>query len=243
MATTLSPEYRIEELARKAQLSVDTIRYYQKRRLLDPPRRVGRLGWYSAEHVARLSRIRELREHGYSLALIRRQLDGGVDPADLPLAVAVADAADEHHESFTLAELAERSGVPVPLLEAVGREGLLIPRDVNGEERYGPSDVEVVKAGLALLDAGIPLDDLLALSRRHHQTTREIASAAVELFDQHVREPLRDSELNASARADRLVEAFAVMLPAVATMVANHFRRILLETAREHLESTGEEES
>ena len=37
-----------------------------------------------------------------------------------------------------------------------------------------------------------------------------------------------------------LVEAFRTLLPAITTLVAHHFRRVLLEVAQEHLESVGE---
>src|SRR5690606_6781413 len=40
-------EYRIGELAEAAGLPVRTLRYYQERRLLPPPRREGRVGLYS----------------------------------------------------------------------------------------------------------------------------------------------------------------------------------------------------
>src|SRR5215831_2870690 len=84
--------WRVEELARRADISVDTIRFYQKRRLLPPPTREGRVAWYDAEHLERLQRIKELRGRGLTLALIGRMLDGELDPTDLPLAAAVADA-------------------------------------------------------------------------------------------------------------------------------------------------------
>jgi hypothetical protein len=38
-------EIRVEEVARRAAVSVDTIRFYQKRGLLPPPRRAGRIAW------------------------------------------------------------------------------------------------------------------------------------------------------------------------------------------------------
>ena len=63
---------RVEELARRADVSVDTIRFYQKRQLLPPPRREGRIAWYGADHVERLGRIKELQRQGFSLAVIRR---------------------------------------------------------------------------------------------------------------------------------------------------------------------------
>ena len=53
--------WRVEDLAGRADVSVDTIRFYQKRRLLPPPIREGRVAWYGAEHLDRLARIRELQ--------------------------------------------------------------------------------------------------------------------------------------------------------------------------------------
>src|SRR5918996_3464399 len=100
---------RVEELARRADVSVDTIRFYQKRRLLPPPRREGRIAWYGPAHVERLSRIRELQRRGFSLVVIRRLLEGELDPADEPLAAAVAAAEGAPEELLTADELAARA--------------------------------------------------------------------------------------------------------------------------------------
>ncbi|HUV10507.1 MAG TPA: MerR family transcriptional regulator [Acidimicrobiia bacterium] len=232
------PELRVEELARCADCSVDTIRFYQKRRLLPAPRRDGRIAWYGTTHVERLAQIKDLQARGLSLALIRRLLDGELDAADAPLAVAVADASGG--ELLTLPELAIRAGVPVELLEAVTQQGLLVSRNRDGIEGYAAGDAEIVSAGLELLGAGLPLADLLELARRHHDATREIAEDAVAMFDEHVRAPLRDSALADDERAARLVAAFRTLLPNVTTLVAHHFRDVLLDVAQEHLESIGE---
>jgi hypothetical protein len=61
------------------------------------------------------------------------------------------------------------------------------------------------------------------------------------LFDRYVRTPLRASDLPDDEKAERLVDAFRTLLPAVTTLVAHHFQRVLLEVAQEHLESVGEE--
>jgi DNA-binding transcriptional MerR regulator len=231
-------ERRVADLARTTGVSVDTIRFYQKRRLLPPPRREGRVAWYGPEHEERLARIRELQARGLSLALIRRLLDGELDAADAPLAAAVADEASD--ELLTLGELAARTGVPPELLDAVVRAGLLVPRRHDGVEGFPAGDTEIVTAGLKLLEAGLPLPELLDLARRQHEMTRAIAEAAVEMFDQHVRAPLRDAPIDDAERAERLVEAFRTMLPTVTTLVAQHFRGVLLEVAREHLEAVGD---
>src|SRR5664279_3882553 len=95
-------EWRVEELAREADVSVDTIRFYQKRRLLAPRRREGRVGLYGPEHLERLARIRDLRRRGLTLALIGRLVRGELDATDEPLAAAV---------------LAVRCSIPLALLE------------------------------------------------------------------------------------------------------------------------------
>ena len=122
-------ELRVEELARRTDTSVDTIRFYQKRRLLASPRRAGRVAWYGPDHLARLQRIRDLQGRGFSLAVIRRLLDGELDAADEPLAAAVAAATEG--DLLTLDELAAQAGVPAALLDTVVREGLLVPRSAT----------------------------------------------------------------------------------------------------------------
>jgi len=233
--------FRVEELAEQADVSVDTIRFYQKRQLLSPPAREGRLAWYGPEHVERLARIRELRADGLTLALIGRLLSGDLDATDAPLAVAVAGV-EPPEELLTLTELAERSSVPPALLEAVLREGLLVPRIYDGGERYTNADVDIVRAGLSLLEAGFPLSDLLALASEHNDATHDIAEQAVALFDRHVRAPLRASDLSDAEKAQRLVDAFRTLLPAVTALVEHHFRRVLLAVAQAHLESVGAED-
>jgi DNA-binding transcriptional MerR regulator len=233
---------RVEELALAAEVSVDTIRYYQKQRLLPPPGRDGRLAFYGDDHLARLARIKELQRRGFTLAVIRRFLAGELDPADEPLAAAVAGVGDGDagEELFGIDELAARVGVPQPMLDSLVREGLLIPRTVDGEPGFTAADVATLTGGLRLLEAGLPLPELFALARHHHAVTREVATEAVELFDTFVRQPLRASDLPDDEKAERLVEAFHTLMPAVTALVAHHFRRILLQVAQEHLEAVGD---
>jgi DNA-binding transcriptional MerR regulator len=241
---TAGARFRVEELARRSGLSVDTIRFYQKRGLLDPPERQGRIVWYGSAHADRLDRIRELQAAGLTLAVIGRILRGELDNTDLPLAAVVLRAQLDHGEAqlswLTLAELAERSGVPVELIETVVREGLLVPRWVDGVQYFTDIDVRIVEAGLVLLGTGIPLPELMELARRHDRASRETAEAAVALFDSHIRQPLRHAPLSPDDRAEQLVEAFNKLLPAATSLISHHFRRVLLEIAQAHLESVGE---
>ncbi len=226
----------MDELAERAGVSVDTIRYYQGRGLLPAPARRGRIAHYGSEHLERLERIRGLQGQGLSLAAIGRLLSGELDPRDEPLLAAVAGAGSAGRgPALSLAELADRSGIPLGLLQAAEREGLISP--VGGG--YSPADAEAARAGLRLLELGLPLPELLVLARRHHEHVRSVAEEAVGLFDDHIRRPLRGGDETAEEAARQLVEAFQAILPATVALVAHHFERTLLAVATEHIEKVG----
>ena len=62
---------RIDDLAQRAGLTVDTIRYYQREGLLPPGAREGRHRVYGPDHLRRLTRIKELQARRFSIAAIR----------------------------------------------------------------------------------------------------------------------------------------------------------------------------
>jgi DNA-binding transcriptional MerR regulator len=236
--------YRVEQLASTCDVSVDTVRYYQSRGLLPAREREGRVAWYGPEHVERIREIRSLQKKGLTLAAIRRVVRGELGAADADLAAAVAaarqgDASGE--ELLTLEEFSRRSGVPSSLIQAVEREGVRIGRTIEGEELYTTTDIEMVRTALRLLEVGLPLGELLSLAREANASMVGLAERAVELFDEHVRKPIRDTATSADAAAEQLVEAFRELLPAVTDLVSRHFRRVLLETAETHIERVGDE--
>lgn len=233
-------ELRVEGLAARAGVSVDTVRYYQARGLLHPPRRQGRVAYYDQSHLARLRRIRTLQRRGFSLATIARVLAGQLDEADQALVSAVADQAAPADDQplLTLEQLAERTGIPVELLGAVAAEGLLVPQRVGDAEGYTEQDVVAARAGLTLLQWGIPLSELLDLAAAHHRAITALADRAVELFDVHVRQAGSGSE----AAAEHLVDAFHALLPAASVLVGHHFTRVLLRQAVAHIERVGSPE-
>jgi DNA-binding transcriptional MerR regulator len=233
--------YRVEQLAAACDVSVDTIRYYQSRGLVTQPDREGRVAWYGPEHVERIRWIRDLQSRGLTLAAIGRVVRGELGPADADLAAAVAAARGDREsaEPLTLDEFASRAGVPASLIQAVEREGIRFGRTVEGEPRYTVADIELVRTALRLLEFGLPLADLLGLARDADEAMRGLAAGAVELFDRHVRTPIRDTVADPQEAAAEMVEAFGELLPAVTSLVANHFRRVLLEAAEARFD-TGE---
>ena len=230
--------YRVEQLATACDVSVDTVRYYQSRGLLPPPAREGRVAWYGPEHAERIREVRSLQRKGLTLAAIKRALDGELGRTDLDLAAAVAVARGETaaDELLTLDAFATQAGVPASLIQAVEREGIHLGVTDDGETRYSGADIQTVRAALRLLEFGLPLRELLGLARDANAAMVDLAGRAVELFDRHIREPIRDTAATDEEAAAQIVEAFDTLLPAVTNLVATHFRRVLLATAEDRLE-------
>jgi DNA-binding transcriptional MerR regulator len=156
---------------------------------------------------------------------------------DAPDAALAAAVVDDGAAPFDLDELAVEVGATRSLLEAVERAGLLVPHhvDADGVARYSPADAQAVRAGLTLLDAGLPLGELLELARRTDEAVRDISSHAVDAFLRFVRDPVRGTSRDDAEAAERLVTAYERMLPATERLVAHHLRRRLLGEAAERV--------
>ena len=227
-------EYRIEQLARAAGVAVDTIRFYQGKGLLEPPRREGRITWYSDAHLDRLRRVRDLQQRGFTLTVIRRFLEGELEASDEALVEAVTTPAAP--ETLTIDELASRSGIAPPLLRTLEQAGLLLPVADGDEPRYPAEDLEALAAGLKLVEAGVPIGSLMELGAGHAAAVEDTARRAVVLFDRHVRERIQGEGRPAQEAERELLSTFEELLDASGTLVRHHFRRALLRAAREHIE-------
>lgn len=222
-------EYRVEELAAAAGVAVDTVRFYQAQRLLPPPARRGRIVWYADAHLERLRRIRDLKRQRLTLEQIRRVLDR---PEKQPLLTALVEES-RGGPLFTRRELAAASGVPEPLIFAAEGAGLLEPVVLDGEPRFSEADVEMARSGLRILEAGFPMQALLALATRHRDHVVAMCEGAVDLFDSHVRH-------RGEPEAESISAAFRALLPQVTILVARHFQRTLVARALERLEHADE---
>jgi DNA-binding transcriptional MerR regulator len=137
---------------------------------------------------------------------------------------------------MTMEELARRSGVASALLVALEQAGLLFPTGDGEEPRYPVEDLEVLAAGLKLVEAGVPLPALMELGSQHASAVEATARRAVELFDQHVRERIQARGGDPEAAEQELLRLFEELLDASGTLVRHHFQRTLLRAAREHIE-------
>ena len=215
-------EYRVEQLAAAARLPVDTLRFYQSRGLLPAPRREGRRAIYADQHLERLTRIRSLQQQGFSLSQIQRVLDQPDGESEEPLLAALLE---ETVGGRTLSReaFAAESGMPEVMILAAERAGLFEPVVVDGESRFVEADLGMARAGLMLLEAGIPLQQLLELSTRHAQNVQSACDAAIDLFDDSIRKRGADDE--------SVSRIFRDLLPQVTRLVALHFQRTLVTRA------------
>ena len=158
---------------------------------------------------------------------------GELDPWDEALLAALEQSPREG--LLTLAELADASNTSTTLLEVVVREGFLTPVQESPEPLFELSDAESLKAGLALVEAGLPLGELLDLARRTDSAMRPVAERAVEVFARYVRDSVEANASSDDEAVKKLVSAFTTMLPATGRLVDRHFRRLLIEGARRRL--------
>src|SRR5256712_14020059 len=230
-------EYRIEQLARTAGVAVTPTRFSQARVPLEAPRREGRVTWYGDAHIARLRRIRELQQRGFTLTVIQRFLAGELEPSDEGLVAAVTRPSAP--QTLTLAELAERSGVAEPLLASLEQAGLLVPIEGGDQPLYPADDLEAIAAGMKLIAAGVPIGSLIELGKEHAAAVDRTARQAVDPFDHYVRERIQAEGGETEAAERKLLQTFNDLLEASGTLVRHHFERTLLRAAREHIEKRG----
>jgi len=227
-------EYRVEQLATAANLSVDTLRFYQARKLLRAPRRNGRVAIYDGEHLECLRRIRSLQQQGFTLSQIQRVFEQPELKGQESLLSALRQESIGRR-MLRRDELAAESGVPAALIAAAQSAGLVEPVFVDGEPHFNEADVGLMRAGRILVEAGLPLQELLGLASRHARSVDEVCEAAIDLFDDHIRKVAPDGD-----DPEVVAEAFRDLLPRVTRLVALHFQRTLVNRAMERLRAKGE---
>ncbi|MGZ4691825.1 MAG: MerR family transcriptional regulator [Acidimicrobiia bacterium] len=169
-------EIRIDELARRAGLTVDTIRFYQREGLLPPAQRAGRAKVYGQDHLTRLAQIRDLQARRFSLAAIRALLES--ERPELVDGI----FSGEGSLSYSLPDLVERSGGSAELAQRLRTAGLLRDPAEFGRDTYDATDLDVLRAAVELERIGLPDDVLVALASIYVQGVEAMQVEVLELF-------------------------------------------------------------
>ena len=162
-------------------------------------------------------------------------MSGRLDPWDRAIYEALQEGGGGS-ETLDLEGLSAASGLPVTVLEALERLGILIPERTSPTRLYSREDATALRAGKMLLERGVPLDELMALATQMDEAMRPVAERTVEVFVRFVRDSVEFTAGSDHEASERLVEAYQTMMSAAGDLVAGHFRRVLLQTARAALE-------
>ena len=220
--------YRVEDLAKVAGVSVELVRSYQTKGLLDPPRRSGRVALYDDRHLDRLRQIRALKDEGHSLKAISGMLDRARPSPSPDRAINAATSTALHDdEELDIHELAERTKVPLGLLRSLEASGVIRPRTRKGTAYYTGADVRAVRMLLSLIGVGLPLEEFMRLAHMQLATMEQVAAGAVELYCKYVEEPLLASDGNRADLTQRADAAFNLLVQAATSLVAYSFERSL----------------
>jgi DNA-binding transcriptional MerR regulator len=195
-----SLELTIDELARRVDLPVRTIREYQTVGLLPPPRRRGRVGIYGPSHLTWLQLIARLQDRGYSLKGIRDLLTAWRDGSELGEILGLAPDqlvhVDEPGVPATAGQLARLLPDLVPdRLDDLLTTGLI---EACGPDRYCVPSPSLLQLTIDALATGYDPERIIDLLGVIGRAADTIAAATATVL----------TERPAGADADRLV-AFA----------------------------------
>lgn len=193
------PEFSIDELAGRAGTTVRNVRLYQERGLVPPPRREGRRGIYTDEHLQRLRLVLSMLQRGYPLTAIRELTEAWAARRSLGDVLGFEEAlaapyADEEPARLSLDDLAAAfpDGSPEALARAVAL-GIVVPSD-DGFVAPSPA---LFQAGVQLVADGVPIDAVLDNAATIAGATDRLAAAFVALFVEHVWQPFVDAGMPA----------------------------------------------
>ena len=185
----------IDQLAQSTGLTVRNVRNYQSRGLIPPPEVQGRVGYYGAEHLARLQLIREMQAQGFNLAAIAHVLEEARGSGEEVLGFTrslMAPFETETPEIVEHADLLERLGgeVDSKLIAKAEKLGLVIPIAENCFEAPSPT---LLAAGERLVALGVPLDAALDMVDKLKRNTHRIAQSFVQIFLEFIWKPFDDA--------------------------------------------------
>jgi DNA-binding transcriptional MerR regulator len=170
--------WKIDDLAQRSGVGVDTIRFYFREGLLPPAERQGRALAYNRSHLERLERIRELRDRHFSLAVIKDLADHGrldlvdrlLGPSDL---------------TFSYDDLIAKAGIDPALADRLSEIGFLAPPQQRKGLGYDRADLRVLQSLVKLLASGMPQGVLLLLAEIYLDQMSHLSEALVATFGVH----------------------------------------------------------
>ena len=227
MTTAAEPtveQLTVDELAARTGMTVRTVRFYAGEGLLPAPARRGRIAYYGAQHRMRLDLIRELQDHGYTLAAIERVL------SRIPLDASAADFAmqaamlapwtPERAEELDRAALERRAG------RRLSRDELDLLIALGVVERVDADRFRTTSStlgmGLEMIDLPVPAAVLREAAAVIDEHATAVAEGLAEVFRRGIWEPFRRSE---TSDRDQLAAVVSRLRPLAVQGLVSAFGR------------------
>ena len=228
-------EYRIDELARAACMTVRNVRVYQERGLLPPPRKQGRVGLYDDAHLARLRLIGGLLDRGYGFTHIAELIEAwerGRDLGDLLglEQVLTGPWSDEIPGHVTADELENMYAGQIT--EATTKRALELGiLEVDGDRFRVPSP-RILHAGAELVAAGVPLSAVLELAEQLQIDIDHSAGLLVQAVATHIFASHADNWLPAGDELRQLTDLVGRLRPLAQMAVDAYLARAIEQHIR-----------
>lgn len=185
MSPPSGEQLTVDELAARAGLPSSTIRMYQTKGVLHPPRRQGRVAHYDASHLERLTLVQRLQARGFSLPAIAELVAAREKGASVAAVLGVGDA--EGPDDWVrirvrdISRLVPTGSLRPRLLRRALQLGLVRWRHGWPHCRRWALD-----AGNRLTGLGLPSDDVLDKFTVLRDETDRIAGEFVEIFERRL---------------------------------------------------------
>jgi DNA-binding transcriptional MerR regulator len=209
---------RVAELAERSGVSVRNIRFYHQAGVLPRPRMQGRVGWYGDEHLERLAFVRRRQQRGYSLAAIADMVAAQV-PDGLARGGGVRVSRGELE--LMLPALAGQADL---VDDEMVRLGLVVPAADGNGAAFEVLQPALLRAGVALVARGVPLEEALGQLERLREELGAIAERFALILERDVLPAYSDRGADADETARDLLEE---LLPAVLVATGSVLREEL----------------
>ncbi len=161
----------IGTLAKLSGVSVQTIHYYIREGLLEPPTKTSRnMAYYDPQCVDEIRFIKELQNKRFlPLAVIKTMIQAkrkGQEPQHVAEMGMLFDSLfhpiglEAEPQKLSFAKLATTTGCEESDLKKLEDMGLLMPQKNGDDQSYDDIDVNIVKIVQKLFKSGLTLDDL-----------------------------------------------------------------------------------